>query len=179
MKDFFAQEILPRIFLIQQNTKFIYTYKILHYNSECSLIQNTFSFPERGRYLSTPEGKLYITGGYYPVLKLFSQNTFILDENRSIMVALKSMNQPRADHAILYFKGNIYVFGGMSYKDAKNSKEIQSLNTCEVYNVAEDKWTMMPSFTKARQSFGICTFNDKYIFTFGGKCLKNNSTIDC
>lgn len=45
MKNWFNSDVLPRIILLQQNTKFIYTYKILHNNSECQLIQNTFQFP--------------------------------------------------------------------------------------------------------------------------------------
>lgn len=62
----------------------------------------------------TPNGHLYFTGGYYPLLKLISGNTFILDEHRQTLVALQKMNTGRADHAILYFKNNIYVFGGMT-----------------------------------------------------------------
>jgi hypothetical protein len=38
LKSWFNQEVLPRINLLQWNTKFLYTYKILHNNSECQLI---------------------------------------------------------------------------------------------------------------------------------------------
>lgn len=87
------------------------------------------------------------------------------------------MNQARSDHAILYFKGLIYVFGGMSLKtDSKVA--VQSLNTCEVYNMKEDKWTELPPFENSRQAFTVCTFNDKYIFIFGGKKLREGATIN-
>jgi len=42
----------------------------------------------------------------------------------------------------------------------------------EVYSIENDAWATFPSFTKARQNFSVCTFNDKFLFLFGGKCLK-------
>jgi hypothetical protein len=38
MKNWFEHDVLPRVTILQNNTKFIYTYKILHNNSECQLI---------------------------------------------------------------------------------------------------------------------------------------------
>lgn len=35
LQDFFETATLPRVHILQQGTKFIYTYKILHHNSEC------------------------------------------------------------------------------------------------------------------------------------------------
>jgi hypothetical protein len=74
------------------------------------------------------------------------------------------MKHARADHAILYQKGSIYVFGGMSSGN-------RSLDSCEVYNIKEDKWGVIPKMSTARQSFSACAFNEKYIFVFGGKNL--------
>lgn len=51
------------------------------------------------------------------------------------------MNESRADFAISCFKEQIYVFGGMSFDEDKGSPNIQSLNSVEVYSIAEDKWT--------------------------------------
>jgi len=74
------------------------------------------------------------------------------------------MKHARADHAILYQKGSIYVLGGMSGN--------RSLDSCEVYNIKEDKWAEIPKLSTARQSFSACAFNEKYIFVFGGKKLQ-------
>ena len=41
----------------------------------------------------------------------------MLDEYRSLLKPLASMFSARADHAVHFFKDNIYVFGGMSYRD--------------------------------------------------------------
>lgn len=117
IRNWFNQEVLPRIYHLQGNTKFIYTFKIMHNNSECQSINNTFPFPDRCRHVVTPEGVLYLTGGYLTALKTFIDNTFILDDHRSMLVPLQRMKNSRSDHAIIYQKsGQIFVFGGMSFK---------------------------------------------------------------
>lgn len=108
-------------------------------------------------------------------------NTFILDEHRSTLVALKPMKTSRADHA-LHIEGNsIFVLGGMRFsKDGgKKSGQLVSLNSCESYSIEKDEWTEMESFEHARQQFSVCQFNDKFLFIFGGKKLKEGkATID-
>jgi hypothetical protein len=46
------------------------------------------------------------------------------------------MFYPRADHVVHLYKDNIYVLGGMSYRDDANGGKpfVQSLNTCEYYS---------------------------------------------
>lgn len=80
----------------------------------------------------------------------------------------------RAEHVIHKFKGNIYVLGGMAYRNEQNGGRpfVQSLNTCEFFSIDKKKWIMLPNFEKPRQSFSVCQFNEKYIFILGGKCLK-------
>lgn len=83
------------------------------------------------------------------------------------------MKISRADHAILYIKGQIYVFGGMTGNDS----HIKTLNTCEVYTIKDDTWQDVPALSHARQSFSVCQFNEKYIFAFGGKVLAEGTSI--
>ena len=75
----------------------------------------------------------------------------------------------------------IYVMGGMSYKTNKDNSEhtsqVRSLNSCEVYSVQDDKWEEMDSFEHARQQFSVCHFNEKFIFIFGGKKLKEGKAV--
>jgi hypothetical protein len=93
---------------------------------------------------------MFLVGGYITPLKCYIKNTFTLDEHRSILVSLRHMNEARAEHAMLYSKGVIYVFGGEALVEGSEAMEVKSLNTCEAYDVAEDKWTVIPSFSKAR-----------------------------
>jgi hypothetical protein len=63
----------------------------------------------------TPDGHLYIVGGFQPTLKMFLDNIFILDDYRSTLVPLQRMSTERADHAMLFLRDQIYVFGGMNF----------------------------------------------------------------
>jgi N-acetylneuraminic acid mutarotase len=82
------------------------------------------------------------------------------------------MGECRADHAVIFFKGQIYVFGGMSHSKTRKEPFIESKNSVEVYNIEKDSWTELKSFSKARQEFTVTHFNDRYMFIFGGKVLK-------
>jgi len=119
----------------------------------------------------TPEGNLYVTGGFQHLLKVFLNNTFIMDDHRSTLVPLKRMHSERADHGIIYNRGLIYVFGGQ----AKVQGVPQSLAACEVYSIKDDAWTELPPMSQPRQALGVCLFNDKYIFAFGGKNVTGQS----
>lgn len=112
LKNWFNHDVLPKIVFLQSASKFLFTFKILHNANECHQIQNAFQFPEKARHVVTPEGDLYVTGGFQHVLKVFLNNTFIMDDHRGNLVPLKRMISERADHGILYNKGLIYVFGG-------------------------------------------------------------------
>jgi len=96
---------------------------------------------ERSRSLVTPSGAMFLIGGFMPSLKCYIKNTFTLDEHRSILVSLSHMNQARADHSMLYFKEKIYVFGGETAVEGSEAMEVKTLNTCEAYSEADDKWT--------------------------------------
>lgn len=56
-----------------------------------------------------------------PSLKSFIKNTFTLDEHRSLLVSMQHMGTARADHALLYSKGTIYVFGGETLVEGSQS----------------------------------------------------------
>lgn len=58
----------------------------------------------------------------------------------------------------------IYTFGGYEY-----SEKVQ-LNSCEYYNIAEDKWYMNDDvkLNIARSQSSCCLFEENVIFIFGG-----------
>lgn len=41
----------------------------------------------------------------------------------------------------------------------------------------DDKWTTLEPFGFRRQQCSVCHFNERYIFMFGGKCLKPGTRI--
>lgn len=66
-KNTFEQGVLPRIFYLDSRSKFIYSYKIMNYMTQAISIQNKFNIPDHTRYVVTPQGDLYVLGGYDPV----------------------------------------------------------------------------------------------------------------
>jgi hypothetical protein len=150
----FHTNVLPRIYYPQSNSKFVHCFKILNNISQCILLQNLFPIPERTRCIVSPDGACYQIGGYLPAINLFTKNNFVLDEHRSQYVALQSMKRGRADHTLLMINASqIYVFGGMGHhlSDEKDSKTmVESLNTCEIYSITEDKWTTLEPFAFRR-----------------------------
>lgn len=178
VKNWFHKNILPRIFFPQQGSKFVHCFKILNNISQCILLQNLFPVADRTRCIVSPDGICYQIGGYLPAINLFTRNTFVLDEHRSQYVALQNMEIGRADHTLLMVNANeIYVFGGMAHCKAAGEKGVESLNSCEVYSISEDKWKTLESFSHRRQQCSVCHFNEHYIFMFGGKCLKPRAMI--
>lgn len=111
--------------------------------------------------------------------KEFLNEAFVLDEYRSLLKPLNDMFYPRADHVVHQFKDNIYVLGGMSYREEGNGGRpfVQTVNSCEFFSISTKKWIMLPNFEKPRQAFSVCQINEKYIFIMGGKCLKPSSRI--
>ncbi len=55
--------------------------------------------------------------------------------------------------------------------------QLQSLNTCEVYSLNEDKWSELPPFAIARSQHSVCHFNDKFMFLFGGLQLLEGAKV--
>lgn len=62
---------------------------------------------------------------------------------------MQRMKTPRADHAILYNKGSIFVFGGMVAKSG-SSHQVVTSNSCEIYSVKDDQWIELPAMGSAR-----------------------------
>lgn len=147
--------------------------------TQAIMIQNKFDIPENTRYVMTPKGHLFMIGGYNAANREFLNEAYVLDEYRSLLKPLNNMFFARAEHVVHKFKDNIYVLGGMAYRDEKSGGKpfVQSLNTCEFFSISSKKWIIMPNFEKARQSFSVCQFNDKYIFIIGGKCLKPEARV--
>ena len=64
------------------------------------MIQNKFNIPDATRYVITPKGHLFMIGGYNPMTKEFLNESYVLDEYRSLLKPLNDMFYPRADHVV-------------------------------------------------------------------------------
>lgn len=72
--------------------------------------------------------------------------------------------------------GHIYVMGGFDHKDDEMNSP-NTLSSCEFIKY-EDKqvWKQTSSMNKERAYFSVSSFQNKYIYAFGG--LQNYETID-
>lgn len=115
-------------------------------------ISNNFDIPDHIRHVVTPNGNLFVMGGFNPFTQTFLSETYLLDEYQEMLKPLGDMFQARADHVVHYHKDNIYVFGGMSYREeaAGGKPYVQSLNTAEFFSISSKKWIAMPNFEFAR-----------------------------
>ena len=88
--------------------------------TQAIMIQNKFNIADMSRYVITPQGVLFVIGGFNPQTNEFLTEAHLLDENRSMLKPLNGMFYPRADHVVHQFKDNIFVLGGMNYREDKN-----------------------------------------------------------
>jgi len=70
--------------------------------------------------------------------------------------------------------GRLYAIGGIHELE---DGTIKSLNSCETYDIENDKWDLIPALKFARSHHTICTFNDKFLFVFGGRTVNNGRII--
>jgi len=120
----------------------------MNYMTQAIMIQNKFDIPEGTRYVMTPKGHIFMIGGFNSVTKEFLNDAFVLDEYRSMLKPLPTMIGSRSEHVVHKFKDNIYVLGGISYREDHHGGRpfVQSLNTCEYFSIQSKKWISLPPF---------------------------------
>lgn len=119
-----------------------------------------FTIPFFHKSIVTPAGDIYLTGGRNPdgtKSKVIYQYNPL--EQNLVMVA--EMSVPRSSHGICYCNNAIYVVGGFT----DNQK---MTNTCERYNILTKKCELLTGMNNSASSICCCSFNNKFIFKFGG-----------
>jgi hypothetical protein len=71
------------------------------------------------------------------------------------------MNYPRSSHGVAYLQNRIYVVGGFEHKHVMTKR-------CERFNLKTRKWEIIAPLNYAATSLSLCTFDNKYLFKFGG-----------
>lgn len=83
------------------------------------------------------------------------------------------MNIPRDSHAICYLNGYLYVVGGITIDEDGNKVVTKK---CEKYNLAGDFWMEIKDAYMPVSNHCICTYNNKYIYSFGGRAQSGKLT---
>jgi len=118
-----------------------------------------FFIPLKSRSLATPKGLIYLLGGYY---NKGSTNTFLYDSFNQSLQPKANMNLDRETFGVTYLLNQIYVCGG-------NDEYGNKLNSCERYDFFSNTWTKIAPLNQKASGLYLTTFNDKYIYKFGGE----------
>jgi len=122
-----------------------------------------FKIPRWHRSIVTPFGEIYMTGGVdvdQTDVKL--NKSYVYDFNNNTLIEVMNMHVGRSGHALVYLQGYLYAIGGFS-----QAKEFT--RQCERYNIRNDTWEEIASLNVGSNNPCACTFNDRYIYKFGGK----------
>ena len=106
-------------------------------------------------------GNIYLVGGSEHPTSL--KSTYISDKKNGEFVEISPMKAPRAAHTLVsLYPHYIYAIGG--YDMEKRTQ----LSSCEVLDVRSQCWSDAPQLLKPKSRMGGCSFNNAYIYIFGG-----------
>ena len=164
----FNNNILFKIHRFQWKSRQIHTYNLINGEIETLMINSGFNIPLFSRSIAIENGDIYLTGGQYKPYYL--KACFLFDEGSNTLEKRADMILPRGDHSLIYLAGCIYAIG--SYTNNK---------TCERYSVMKNRWTMIAPMNVGRAGAGLCSFDNKYIYAFGGRNGKRTvlNAIEC
>ena len=133
----------------------------------------SFNIPRFHKSLITPKGSIYLLGGSIPETNQKIANIYNYDPRAKSLKNMGNMINPRSSHSICYANDCIYVIGGFLTK--------QDFTTnCEVFDIKKDKSYGIASLNIPCAVPGVCSFNDRFLFKFGGltEGLVLNNTIE-
>ena len=151
--------------LLDNNNNNMYIYDI----REEKCIQRPITFkrvkmdiPKYSRYIELG-GKIYLSGGRTEGKS--TQRAFILNKENGELRKISPMKVPRESHALVnIYPHYIYAIGGW---DCEIGTELSS---CEVLDVrSRQSWFDAPQILKPKSNIGGCSFDNTYIYIFGGR----------
>ena len=119
--------------------------------------------PRESRYIEQG-GNIYLVGGNEVSTTL--KSTYISHKKNGEFEEISPMKAPRAEHTLVsLYPHYIYAIGGLDYYGKGTY-----LSSCEVLDVRSQSWSDAPQLLKTRSDMGGCSFNNAYIYIFGGWC---------
>ena len=88
-----------------------------------------------------------------------------------------SMPVARYHHASTYIEDDIYVIGGNDINNNTEQKQTTS-KSCYKFNLSQNQWTEISPMNHARSSMGIASYQNNYIYCFGGSFGDEQQTLD-
>lgn len=111
-------------------------------------------------------GRLLIIGGKKTYRS--SRNVYLVDECMNELILHSKMNIGRVGHsAVLVNNKDILVIGGYN---ADKNEWLASVEGCmDAFDPdIRIQWQQLAEMNEARYYFGCCTWNNEFVFVFGG-----------
>lgn len=124
-------------------------------------ISTPTAFKKDGASALVVDTVIYYIGGGAPT----STNLFKYSTNTRTFTQLASMNTARENAQVTLFNDKIYAIGGR--------KSGSTLDSGEVYDIANDTWTTIP-VGFAKRYFGAAISDSSYIYLMGGETGTNS-----
>lgn len=165
-KDIFKQSNEETKFMYNQNQWKLFSAK------------NPYILPEMFRVCKINKTTFSITGGCITNKNEFNSNS---KESKTLNLSLmfkddffletSALNIGRKAHSSIFHNGYVYVCGGL---DNFNNY----ISSCEKFNYKnQDNWTFTSNMNVNKSHSSLCSFNNKYIYSFGGE--NNKEILKC
>lgn len=114
---------------------------------------------EEHRSVITPNGEIFISGGYNSERQRTSDSFCKLNILQKIFSPRPSMKTCRKSHAIICVDKFIYVFGGIDEKE-------EVLSKCEKFDLEKEVWIPITNMLRKSCFFNVISFEKNFIFKF-------------
>ena len=120
--------------------------------------------------------QIYFTGGGLPESDTEEQTFFATAVRVTIHSTLETTNEKlpnmlvaRASHTLVALANKeIYAIGGCN--------STGDLKLCEAFDILKNKWKKCPSLTENKIWVSVCSFNNRYLYAFGGGASQDSET---
>ena len=152
-KDYYRTHCFQRLFPILTATK-LHSYHPVTEQLEEHQLQKEIDIDHTSAWVWLPLNRVMGAGNEH------SAKAYLVRGSDYSIRDLPDMTQIRGWFAMLYYRGDVYVFGGFY-------SPWQFTDRCERFNLRSNTWNPLPSMSKVRSSFNACRWKDT-IFVAGG-----------
>jgi N-acetylneuraminic acid mutarotase len=167
LNNYFQTGVAPTAHYFQPDTKSLSVAELPSGTFRHVELDIPFTIPAYHGSVVIPDGRIFLIGGINAD-NSESRKTYLYDPHHKTLVQKNDMSTPRFAFSLTYNKGRIYVFGGINQSGF--------LSSCEVYDVAADRWTSAAPMKVAVAHPSVCVFKGRYIYKFGGYATKTTLT---
>lgn len=168
LDDYFGTQFENYLVRIDSFNEQLILYNISTHNQEKVCLATEKEIPNNHEIIVTPSLDILIVGGKFKTGEI-SNDLFYCSPMSSTdyegndlpLIQKSNMNVSRLGHSLCFVDGTLFCFGG------RNS-EGNRINSCEKYEILEDKWEMIAPMNYDRSEFGVSNFNNSFIFAFFG-----------